>query len=596
MTIINDCVIRVATKNGSGSQSSNVVLFRGLFNMGLPVSGKNIFPSNIAGLPTWYSIRVSAKGYVGNKVQADVTVLMNPDTFEEDMSKVVPGTVVVYNDKLVTGTLRDDIVKFGAPFEDLAKQCCEVVKLRKMVVNMIYVGVLANIMDIDMEAIHKALQLQFQSKPKAVELNWGAIKAGFDYAAAHFDSSKVPFKVKKLNLTKGKLLITGNEAAAIGCLFGGCSVFAWYPITPASSLGEELIGLFEKYRHDKEEDHRAKFAVVQAEDELAALGMTIGAGWAGARAATSTSGPGISLMAEFSGLAYFTEIPCVVFDVQRLGPSTGLPTRTSQGDIQFCHLLSHGDTRHPCLIPSTPEECYDFSMEAFNLAEELQTLIFVLSDLDLGMNNWMSDRFQYPTKAFRHGKVLSAAELEKMAVFHRYEDVDGDGVPYRTLPGTLNSKAAYFTRGSGHDHRARYSESPNDWQKTLDRIAKKIENGIAKLPKPEWIRQKEAKFGIIAYGSTHPSLMEARDMMDANGIRTDYLRVRSLPLCDEVRSFVEEHQRVYFVEQNQQGQMGAIFASQFPSLAAKVCKILHYNGMPIDAKTIFDRILAKETL
>lgn len=596
MTQINDCVIRVATKNGSGSQSSNVVLFRGLFNMGVPVSGKNIFPSNIAGLPTWYSIRISEKGYIGNKVKADVTVLMNPDTFEEDFSKVSPGTSVVYNSKLAVGEIRGDVVPFAVPFDDIVKECCPDAKLRKMVANMIYVGVLAELMGIDLEALHKALQFQFKSKQKAVDLNWAAIRAGFDYAAKNFDAKKCTYKVKASNKTEGQLLITGNESAAIGCLFGGCTLFSWYPITPASSLGEELISFLETYRRDKNDSHRAKFAVIQAEDELAALGMAIGGGWAGARAATSTSGPGISLMAEFSGLAYYTEVPCVIFDVQRLGPSTGLPTRTSQGDISFCHTLSHGDTRHPCLIPSTPQECYEFAMEAFDLAEELQTPIFVLSDLDLGMNNWMSDRFQYPTKPFRHGKVLSADDLEKLPVFNRYEDVDGDGIPYRTLPGTMSSKAAYFTRGSGHDHRARYSESPNDWKKNIDRIARKIEMAVPKLPPPEADKAKGAKFGIIAYGSTHPALIEARDMLADQGLKSDYLRVRSLPLCEEVRSFVERHDRVYMVEQNQQGQMKGIFAAQFPKLAAKICKIRHYNGMPVDALTIFDQIKAKETL
>lgn len=586
---VNDFTIRVATVNGSGSQSSNSILFRALFYMGIPVAGKNIFPSNISGLPTWYNIRVSQHGYVGNKREAEVYVLMNPDTFEDDLSSAKQGSAIIYHDKLAKPNMRSDLVYYPVPFQNIVNECCEVTKLRKLVINMVYVGVVAWLLRMDMAKVREALEKQFASKPKAVDVNWNAIKAGFDYATKNLKKGD-PYQTKAMNETKGKILITGNEAAAMGCLFGGCTVFAWYPITPASSLGESLMDYLGKYRRDPNDDHRARFAVVQAEDELAAIGMAIGAGWAGARAATSTSGPGVSLMAEFSGLAYFAEIPTVVFDVQRLGPSTGLPTRTSQGDITFTHFLSHGDTKHLAVIPATPEECFALSAEAFNLAEEFQTLVFVLSDLDLGMNNWMADPFEYPKEPFRRGKVLTKEQLDKLSVFHRYVDVDGDGVAPRTLPGTKHSKAAYFTRGSGHNAKAGYSERPEDWKEVLDRIAKKIENAKKKLPQPVLEKMKGAKVGVIAYGSTHPAMEEARDLLKQEGIATHYLRIRSLPLHGHLREFVESCDHVYVVEQNQQGQMSGLIKLEYPMLAPKLRKVRHYDGMPIDSDMIVKTI------
>ncbi|MDZ4224343.1 MAG: 2-oxoacid:acceptor oxidoreductase subunit alpha [bacterium] len=591
---INDFTIRVATVNGSGSQSANSVLIKSIFHMGIPVAGKNIFPSNIAGLPTWYNIRVSREGYVGMRRDAEILILMNADTFQEDLAQAKPGTVVVFNDKLPQQNMRPDLVYYPMPFNKLVQECCEVSTLRKLVINMIYVGAVAQLLGIDMDKVRHALERQFHNKPKAVELNWKAALCGFEYAKNNVKKND-PYGVLAMDKTTGKIVITGNESAALGALFGGCTVFAWYPITPASSLGESLIDYLAQHRREAE-DHQARFAVVQAEDELAALGMAIGAGWAGARAATSTSGPGISLMAEFAGLAYFTEIPVVIFDVQRLGPSTGLPTRTSQGDILFTQFLSHGDTHHLAVIPATPEECFSLSYEAFNLAEEFQTPVFVMSDLDLGMNNWMSDPFTYPKEPFRRGKVLTAEQLEKLgaAGFERYGDPDGDGIPYRTLPGTKHPKAAYFTRGSGHTARATYSEKPEDWKWVLDRIAKKIETAKERLPQPVIEKTSGAKVGLIAYGSTHFALIEARDQLAAQGIKTHYLRIRGLPLNGAVGKFIEECEYVYVVEQNQQGQMMNLMKMNYPALAGRMRSVLHYDGMPIDASNIAQPILKWE--
>ena len=595
--VINDFVLRVATVNGSGSQSSNNILLRSLFEMGIPVAGKNIFPSNIAGLPTWYNIRLSQKGYIGHRNGAEVLVLMNQDTFAEDLAGATPGAMVIYHDKLTAPTMPQGLIYYPVPFQKLVNEACEIATLRKLVINMVYVGVVAQLLGIDLAQVKRAVEKQFKSKPKAVDLNWKAVEAGANYVKANLPK-KDPYQVAPLNKTKGKIIITGNEAAAIGCLFGGCTVFAWYPITPASSVGEAVIDYFGRYRRNGN-NGEASFAVVQAEDELAALGMTIGAGWAGARAATSTSGPGISLMAEFAGLAYFTEIPAVVFDIQRLGPSTGLPTRTSQGDLIFTQFLSHGDTKHLALIPATPEECYAFGMEAFNVAEEFQTLVFVMSDLDLGMNHWMAEPFDYPKEPLRRGKVLTKEQLEKLGGFERYGDPDGDGVPYRTLPGTDHPKAAYFTRGSGHTAKATYSEKSEDWKWVLDRIAKKIDRATHYLPQPVVIEEKGARTGIVAYGTSHAAVMEARDTLSAQGVQTNYLRLRALPLNGKgpgptLEEFAKQFEHIFVVDQNQQGQMANLIKMQYPLLAPKVRNVLHYDGMPIDAETIVQQIKRQE--
>src|SRR5881296_1532109 len=470
--IVNDFTIQVATVNGSGSQTANLVLIRSIFQMGIPVSGKNMFPSNIAGLPTWYTIRANKNGYIGRKKEIDFLVAMNPETAREDVLTLQPGAAVVYDEPLKLNGLRTDLTFYPVPFDKLVAPVCPDAKLRRLVRNMIYDGILAKLLDIDMALMEKALNKQLGKKGKAVALNQGALKAGWDYAEANF-TKQDPFSIERMNETAGKILVEGNAAAAIGCMMAGVTVVAWYPITPSSSLCESLITYMKKYRIDKETG-KATFAIVQAEDEIASLGMVIGASWAGARAMTATAGPGISLMGEFAGLAYYAEAPAVIFDVQRVGPSTGLPTRTAQGDLLSTAFLSHGDTKHIMIMPSSVEECYTMSQQAFDLAERFQTPIFVMMDLDLGMNNWMSDGFKYPEKPIDRGKVLTADVLKKIGEWGRYKDVDGDGIPYRTIPG--DGMPAFFTRGSGHNAKAQYSERPDDYVDNVDRLARKFES------------------------------------------------------------------------------------------------------------------------
>src|SRR5271166_4045307 len=456
--VVNDFSIQVATVNGSGSQSANTVLLRTIFQMGVPVSGKNMFPSNIAGLPTWYTIRASKKGYIARKKEIDFLVAMNPETAKEDTMSLASGAVVLYDEPLKLNELRSDLTFYAVPYDKICSAVCPESKLRKLVKNMIYVGVVAQLLNLDMTEVEKALRKQFAKKVKAADLNWNAAKAGYDYAASSLTKAD-PFKVERMNKTAGMIIIDGNAAAALGSMFAGVTVVTWYPITPSSSLVETLIDYMKEYRIGP--DGKATFAIVQAEDELAAIGMVLGAGWSGARSMTATAGPGISLMAEFAGLGYYVEIPGVIWDIQRVGPSTGLPTRTSQGDILATAFLSHGDTKHIMLIPNSVAECFSMASEAFNLAEQFQTLVFVMSDLDLGMNNWMSDPFEYPTTPIKRGKVLDKEALTKLGGFSRYKDLDGDGVGYRTLPGTDHPAAAYFTRGSGHNDKSNYSERPD---------------------------------------------------------------------------------------------------------------------------------------
>src|SRR6266849_4840937 len=481
--VVNDFSIQVATINGSGSQTANSVLMRSIFQMGVPVSGKNMFPSNIQGLPTWFTIRASKHGWIGRKKEVDFLVAMNPETAREDAMKLDSGAVVVYDEPLKLNALQSDLHFYPVPFDQLVGPVCPEAKLRKLVRNMIYDGIVAQLLSIDMEEIHRALFKQFgKKKAKAAELNWGACQAGYDYAKKNFTKND-PYRVERMNATQGKIIIEGNTAAALGCVFAGVTVVTWYPITPSSSLVESMIGYLKRFRIDKETG-KATYAVVQAEDELSAIGMVMGAAWAGARAMTSTAGPGISLMSEFVGLGYYAEIPAVIFDVERVGPSTGLPTRTAQGDILSTALLSHGDTKHPLLFPSSPEECFHMAGDACDLAERFQTPVFVMTDLDLGMNNWMSDPFTYPKKKFDRGKVLSAEDLKKLGRFQRYGDVDGDGIPYRTLPVTAHPVDSYFTRGSGHNERAAYSERPDDYKHNMDRLNKKYETARQYVPKP----------------------------------------------------------------------------------------------------------------
>ncbi|HEY7354084.1 MAG TPA: 2-oxoacid:acceptor oxidoreductase subunit alpha [Terriglobales bacterium] len=591
--VVNNMSIQVATANGSGSQSSNTVLLRTIFQMGVPVSGKNLFPSNIAGLPTWYTIRANKDGYVARKKETDFLVAMNPETGREDVMSLAPGAVVLYDEPLNLNSLRDDLIFYSVPFDKLVAPVCPEAKLRKLVKNMIYVGVVARILDLDMVEVEKALRKQFAKKVKAANLNFAAAQAGFDYATASLPK-RDPFRIQRMDKNRGKIIIDGNTASALGCVFAGCTVLSWYPITPSSSLAENMIEFFKRFRIGP--DGKATFAVVQAEDELAAIGMVIGAGWAGARAMTTTSGPGISLMSEFAGLSYYAEIPGVIWDIQRVGPSTGLPTRTSQGDILSTAFLSHGDTKHIMLFPSSPHECFDMAIDAFNLAEKYQTLVFVMSDLDLGMNNWMSDPFPYPAKPIERGKVLNADDLKKVGRFSRYKDVDGDAIPYRTLPGTDHPAAAYFTRGSGHNEHALYSEKPEDYENNMDRLRRKFEHARSVVPGPIIEKMPKAEIGIIAFGSSHWALIECRDQLrDEHNIPTDYLRIRAYPLSNEISEFVQSNKRVYVVEQNRDAQMFSLLKLDLDAeLALKLRSVARLDGLPIDARSITNEIAAME--
>ena len=590
---VNDFSIQVATVNGSGSQSANLVLLRSIFQMGVPVSGKNLFPSNIAGLPTWYTIRASKNGYIARKKEIDFLVAMNPETANEDVMTLPPGSVCVYDDPLNLKQLRTDITFYPVPFDKLVGPVCPDAKLRRLVKNMIYVGVVDFILGIDLHESEKAVARQFSTKKKAAELNMNAVRAGFDYAKATF-TKQDPFSVEAMNENAGKIIIDGNAAAALGSMFAGVTVVTWYPITPSTSLIESLIEYLKEYRVTP--DGKATFAVVQAEDELAAIGMVLGAGWAGARSMTSTSGPGISLMTEFVGLGYYAELPGVIFDVQRVGPSTGLPTRTMQGDLLSVAFLSHGDTKHMMLLPASVGECFTMAMEAFELAEKFQTPVFVMLDLDLGMNNWTSTPFAFPDKPLDRGKVLSAEELKKLGGFARYKDVDGDGIPYRTLPGTDHPAAAYFTRGSGHNEKAQYSERPEDYKNNVDRLARKFDTARKFVPAPVKEADGTSKIGIIAFGTTHWALVEARDQLEKeHGIKTDYLRLRAYPFNQDVHDFIKRHERIYIVEQNRDGQMHELLKLDMAAdEVTKLRKVLHYNGLPIDARSVTEDIRNQE--
>jgi 2-oxoglutarate/2-oxoacid ferredoxin oxidoreductase subunit alpha len=591
--VVNDFSIQVGTVNGSGSQSANTVLLRSLFRMGIPVSGKNLFPSNIAGLPTWYTIRASKHGYIGRKKEIDFLIAMNPETAKEDVLSLAAGSAAIYDEPLKLNELRQDIQFYPVPFDKIVAAVCPEAKLRKLVKNMIYVGVIAQLIGIDMGAIEKALRKQFAKKVKAADLNMNAVRAGFDYAAASLKKID-PFYVEPMNETAGKIIIDGNAAAALGAMFAGVTVVTWYPITPSSSVCEQLIDYMKKYRIGT--DGKATFAIVQAEDELAAIGMVMGAGWAGARAMTSTSGPGISLMAEFTGLGYYAEIPAVIFNIQRVGPSTGLPTRTSQGDLLFTAFLSHGDTKQVMLLPASVNECFTMAIEAFDLAEQLQTPVFVMSDLDLGMNNWMSDPFVYPEKPLQRGKLLTADDLRKLGGFARYKDVDGDAIPYRTLPGTEHPAAAYFTRGSGHNEKAQYSERPDDYQNNMERLARKFETARSLVPKPEVVADGTSRIGIIAFGTSDYAVRESRDQLAQEyKIGTDYLRLRAYPFNRDVHQFVEKHERVYVVEQNRDAQMLNLLKLDLAAKeVSKLRSVRHFNGLPIDARSVTDDIISQE--
>ncbi|MDE2481626.1 MAG: 2-oxoacid:acceptor oxidoreductase subunit alpha [bacterium] len=593
--VINDFTIRVATVNGSGSQSSNLVLTNAIFSLGVPVAPKNVFPSNIEGLPTWFDVRVTSKGYQCRTRDIDVLVGLNAATWRTDVASVKPGGVIVHEATYpVAGeTLRDDVTYYAVPFNELAKANFSDGNLRKYLLNMIYVGVLAELLGIDEATIEAAIGKQFKSKLKAVATNMDAARIGFAYAREHL-AKRDAFAIERMSgKTDGLLFMDGNRAAAFGCIMGGCTVVAWYPITPSSSLCENFISLAEKYRVNRETGEK-NVAIVQAEDELAAIGMVLGAGWAGARSMTSTSGPGLSLMAEWAGYGYYAEVPAVIFDVQRAGPSTGLPTRTMQADVSFAYHLSHGDTKHIVLLPATVSDAYEMAMDAFDLADRFQTPVFVLSDLDLGMNSWITPPLAYPEKPFDRGKVLSADDLAKLESWGRYRDADHDGIPYRTLPGTNHASAGYFTRGTGHDEQARYSELPDVWERGLDRLTRKHDTARTVVPQPV-VEESGHPVAILAYGTTHHAVVEARDLLEADGVPVDYLRLKALPLSPDVAAFIARHERVYVVEQNRDAQLFTLLRAELPNhLVSRIHSIRHYNGVPIDAHAIVDPLLAAE--
>ena len=590
-TIINDFVLHVATANGSGSQTSNMVLLRALFGMGIPVSGKNLFPSNIQGLPTWFTIRASGEGWIARKQDADVVVCMNSETSDEDVATAREGAVLIYEDTLGLADKRPDCIHYAVPFKKMIAECCPDLRLRKLVINMLYVGVCAQLFGFDMEEIKKALGKQLAGKQKAIDINLPALEYAYKWAEENLKKAD-PYRVERMAANDGKIIIEGNAAAALGLMFGGVTVVTWYPITPSSSLCEYLEEYLNRFRM---KDGKKTFAVVQAEDEIAAVGMLAGAGWAGARAFTSTSGPGISLMNEFIGLAYFAEIPFVICNVARTGPSTGLPTRTMQGDIISLFYASHGDTKHVVVIPSTPKEIFEMAGEALNLAEELQTPVFILSDLDLGMNYWMSDRFEYPTEPFRRGKVLSSDDLEKLGgKWGRYADVDGDGIPYRTIPGTDHPRAAYFTRGTGHTPQATYSEKPTDWKNNMDRLSRKFETAKNMVPKPE-IKDDGHAVGLLYFGTTHEAIREACVKLDTkHNLKLDLCRLRAFPFTQEVEDFLHKHERVYVVELNRDGQMRMALNAELPRFSMKLHSITHYDGMPLTADEVVEALVKRE--
>lgn len=590
--VVNDFSISVATKNGSGSQTANTTLLRALFKMGIPVSGKNLFPSNIQGLPTWYTIRVSKEGFIARRPRAEIVVAMNPATAIEDHQMVEPGGIFMYADDLKLPLNRTDLSYYPIPAKKLATENETDAKLRTYVANIVYVGALVQLLGMDLADIESALLFHFKGKRKPVDSNMKVVRAAAEWTAANITKTD-PFRVEKMNKTEGMIMIDGNTAGALGSIYGGVSFAAWYPITPATSLADALTAYMPRLRTDPE-TNTATYSIIQAEDELAALGMVIGAGWAGARAMTSTSGPGISLMAEFTGLGYFAEIPAVIWDVQRMGPSTGLPTRVSQGDVIAAYWLGHGDSKHVCLLPGSVYECFEFGWRAFDLAEQLQTPVFVLSDLDLGMNQWMTKPFDYPDEPIKRGKVLTAEDIDRLGGVQRYKDVDGDGIAWRPLPGTDHPLAAYFTRGTGHNERAGYSERPDDWEKNMARLGRKFETARKLVPQPIEDRVAGAKVAIIGFGSADPAIEEARTRLSKQGVQTSYLRLRALPLADSVKDFVAAHEHVYVVELNTDAQLCQLIKLHVPEHILRIRACNHSDGLPLTARWITEAILEQE--
>jgi 2-oxoglutarate ferredoxin oxidoreductase subunit alpha len=592
--IVNDFAFMVATKNGSGSQTSNNLLVNALFRMGIPVNGKNLFPSNIKGLPTWYTIRVSKDGYTARRATTEIAIVMNLDTAAEDIQNLPPGGVCIMPTDWKWTESRDDIVYYQIPVKDTMKQTDVPSAFRDRVANMVYVGAVAQLFDIPLDVLWQSLLDNFKGKEKPARMNMNVIEMAHQWAAENLEK-RDPYRFEAMDMNQGKIMITGNEAGALGAIFGGVNLVSWYPITPSTSLVDAVMG-FQHLRQD--EDGKQTVAVVQAEDELSAIGMVVGAGWAGARAMTATSGPGVSLMAEFAGLAYFAEIPSVIWDITRMGPSTGLPTRTSQGDILFAYFLGHGDSRQMVLLPGTPEEAFEFGWRSFDLAEQFQTLILILSDLDLGMNNWMSEPFEYPDEPINRGKVLDRDGLDdfiqKYEKWGRYLDVDEDGVPYRTLPGTNHPQAAYFTRGTGHNDMAVYSERADDWVQNMHRLRKKFELARAALPEPIIEQDADVKVGLITFGTNEPAVQEARDLLAAEDIQTNYLRVRALPIADEVYKFIGEHDRVYVIENNFDGQIYQLMCMEHTGDMQHVVSLPLGDSLPMTPKWVYESIVEKE--
>ncbi len=584
--VINDFSMVVATANGSGSQTSNLALIRALFRMGIPVSGKNMFPSNIQGLPTWFTIRASSDGYTARRDTVEILVAMNLPTFAEDHAGLSPGGACFYDDALPKPQARDDIVYYPMPIKELLKEVAPPKDFRDYVANMGYVGIVSEMLGIDLEAVRGALLTHFNGREKPVELNMGMITLAASWARENLEKQD-PYVVQAEDKTVGKILMEGNTAGALGAIYGGVSFASWYPITPASSFADAIREYLPELR---KENGKSTYAVIQAEDELSAVGMAIGAGWAGARSMTSTSGPGISLMAEYVGLAFFAEIPIVIWDVQRMGPSTGLPTRTSQGDVMFVRYLGHGDTKNVILLPGSIAECFEFGWRAFDVAERLQTPVFVLSDLDLGMNMWMSDPFDYPDAPMDRGKVLTEDQLEELGEFARYKDVDGDGIAYRTLPGNEHPLAPWFARGTGHDENAVYSERPDDWERNMERLLRKSETARKLVPAPVLDGSGKARVGLIYYGSTESAVQEARDRL-INGSDIDTLRIRAIPFNAEVVAFINDHEEVHVLEMNTDGQMHKLLQLEVPEQAAKLNSLTHNNGLPLTARWIAESLV-----
>jgi 2-oxoglutarate/2-oxoacid ferredoxin oxidoreductase subunit alpha len=590
--VVNDFSITVGTMNGSGSQTSNLTLLRAIFKMGIPVSGKNLFPSNIQGLPTWYTIRVSKDGYLARSEDTEIMVAMNPPTFAKDLATLCPGGIFLYADHIKQAVTRDDVVAYPMPVKKLARASEAPSSLRDYVANMVYVGVLAQLLGISSENIQQALDFHFKGKQKPIDLNFNVVRAAMDWAAENLEKID-PYRVEEMDETRDCIMASGNTAGALGSIYGGVQFVSWYPITPASSLAEATNAFLPTLRKDPDTG-KSTYAVVQAEDELAAIGMAVGAGWGGLRSLTSTSGPGISLMGEYASLAYFAEVPVVVWNVQRMGPSTGLPTRTSQGDINLTYYLGQGDTNHVVLLPGSVNECFEFGWKAFDLAERFQTPVFVLSDLDLGMNHWMTEPFEYPDAPIDRGKILWEEDLDGIEDYGRYLDTDGDGIAYRTLPGNRHTKSAHFTRGTGHDEYANYSEEPDVWVRNMDRLQLKFENARAMVPKAELNPLDGAKIGLIAFGSTDPAVREALDYLQAEELPVDYLRLRALPVGPEVRDFIYDHERVYVVEMNRDGQLHQIISLEVPGRAINLISLTQNDGLPLAASWIKGAILNEE--